>query len=421
MTIRPDLPLIISVDDHVIEPPDVWTSRLPARYRDVGPRVVRQKIRLVGAADSYGGATGAHHYAHWVESPDGVWSDVWFYEDLVKPLFQGNAVVGDPSEGRRIVSGLDPTTFDELRRGAWDPAARLVDMDSNHVDGSVCFPGTFPRFCGQGFLERKDKDLALLCVQAYNDWMIEEWCGGSARGRLIPLTVVPLWDAKLAADEVRRCADKGSFAITFSEGPHELGLPSISDPGRYWDPLFAMCEETSTILCMHFGSSSRLPHLAPDAPAIIASMIPFQNGMGSLLEFIMSGILERFRSLRILYAEHQLGWLPYVLERADKVWSHRGESLWGSSLPNLPSSYVPGRVFGSIFDDETALRNREFIGMGQICFEVDYPHGDGTYPLSREILGGLCDKAGLSADEIYRLVRGNAIEAFGLGRFGITA
>ena len=103
---------------------------------------------------------------------------------------------------------------------------RLADMDVNHVQSALCFP-TFPRFCGQTFTEAKDRELGLLSVRAYNDWMVEEWCGPEAHGRLIPLTLIPLWDAELAAAEVRRNAARGVRAVAFSEIPPHLGLPSI--------------------------------------------------------------------------------------------------------------------------------------------------------------------------------------------------
>jgi predicted TIM-barrel fold metal-dependent hydrolase len=99
-------------------------------------------------------------------------------------------------------------------------------MDVNHVQSALCFP-TFPRFCGQTFTEAKDRELGLLSVRAYNDWMVEEWCGPAARGRLIPLTLIPLWDAELAAQEVRRNASRGVRAVAFSEIPPHLGLPSV--------------------------------------------------------------------------------------------------------------------------------------------------------------------------------------------------
>jgi predicted TIM-barrel fold metal-dependent hydrolase len=414
------IPRIISVDDHVLEPPDVWSNRLPSKYQDRGPRIKRQKLLQVDDGSELGNFNKLQR-APWIEDPTGTWADVWYYDDLVTPIFRANAVVRPASEGRQRIADLTPTTYDELHKGAWFQPARLADMDLNHVEASICFPGTLPRFCGQAFCEREDKDLALLCVQAYNDWMIDEWCGAEGHGRLIPLTIVPLWDSKLAAEEIRRCANKGSFAVSFSENPHPLGLPSLNDKDRFWDPFFAACQETDTVVSMHFGSSSRTPVTSPDMPALVGSALLFQNAMGSLLEFIFSGILERFPRLKISFAECQVGWMPYILERADKLWAQRGDTALGSTLKSAPSSFIPGRVYGCIFDDETGLLLRDRIGMSQICFETDYPHSDGTFPDSLEILSTLCTDAGLSDHESYQLARGNAIEAYGLQRVGITS
>ncbi len=405
-----ELPRIISVDDHVVEPPDLWQSRLPARFRDRGPRIERKKIRFAGDGKGGGGSS-----IGWIEdAADGDWCDIWYYDDLVSPFMMLSAAVGFEEVGFSV------TTFDEIRKGAWDQASRLADMDANHTDASVCFPNTLPRFCGQAFYEREDKELALLCVQAYNDWMIDEWSAGAARGRLIPLTMVPLWDAELAATEIRRCAGKGSFAVTFPENPHPLGLPSIHDKDRFWDPFFTACQETETVVCMHIGSSSKMPSTSPDAPFIISSTLTFQNAMGSLCDYLFSGTLVRFPELVIAYSEGQVGWMPYILERADKLWEERSDNTFGTSLPEPPSSYVPGRVYGCIFDDQTGLRNRDVIGMDQICFETDYPHADSTFPHSKETLGKIAEEAGLNQEEVYKLARGNAIKAFGLERFGIT-
>ena len=397
---EPRIPRIISVDDHVVEPPDLWTARLPAKYLDRAPRVVRQKGRL---------AMGSG----WVEDPEGAWADVWHYDDLVSPLMKLSAAVGFE------VKDFGTVTFDDIRPGCWLQPERLADMDLNHVDASVCFPNTLPRFCGQAFWERQDHELGLLCVQAYNDWMIDEWCAGAGQGRLIPLTMVPLWDAELAAAEVRRCAAKGSFAVTFSENPHPLGLPSIHS--GHWAPFFAACDETDTTVCLHIGSSSRMPGTSPDAPFIISSTLTFQNAMGSLLDFIFSGTLATYPKLKLAYSEGQVGWMPYVFERADKLWAERSDNAFGTSLPKPPSAYIPGRVFGCIFDDETGLEMRHRIGMDQICFETDYPHADSTFPDSEKVAGEICAKAGLDAGETYKLLRGNAITAFGLERFGITS
>jgi hypothetical protein len=134
----------------------------------------------------------------------------------------------------------------------------------------------------------------------------------------------------------------------------------------------------------------------------------------------VSGTLHRFPTLRLAYSEAQVGWMPYVLERADKVWEEfRGEEF-GNVLPNPPSTYIAGRVFGCIFDDDTGLRNRDVIGMDQICFETDYPHAQSTFPHTREVLEKMCQRAGLDEEETWKLARGNAIRAFGLERFGLV-
>ena len=399
------IPRIISVDDHVVEPPDLWTSRLPAKYQDRCPRVERDTARFLFEG-------GVFSYEKGVEG--GEQCDWWLYDDLVYPFPKLSAAVGFDD------LDITPVTFDEIHPGGWKQPDRLAAMDINHVDASVCFPNVLPRFCGQTFLEREDKDLALLCVQAYNDWMIDEWCAGAGRGRLIPLTLIPLWDPVAAVAEVHRCAGKGSFAIAFSENPYHLGLPSVHDKDRFWDPFFRACEETDSVVCMHIGSSSKMPSTSPDAPFAVSSALTFSNAMGSMCDFILSGIFVRFPLLKVAYSEGQVGWMPYVLERMDKIWAERGDASFGIDLPERPSSYMLGHVWGCIFDDETGLRNRDVIGMDQICFEVDFPHADSTYPDTLEVATRICTAAGLSDDEVYRLMRGNAIDCFGLERFGIT-
>ena len=400
-----DIPRIISVDDHVVEPPDLWTSRLPAKYHDRCPRVERDS-----AVFNFEG--GEFTYQKGV--PGGAECDWWLYDDLVYPFPKLSAASGFET------LDVEPVTFDQIRPGGWKQADRLADMTANHVDVSLCFPNVLPRFCGQTFLEREDKELALLCVQAYNNWMIDEWCAGDGRGRLIPLTLIPLWDPAAAALEVHRCADKGSFAVAFSENPYHLGLPSIHDKDRFWDPFLTACQETDTVVCMHIGSSSKMPATSPDAPFSVSSTITFANAMGSMCDYILSGVFVRFPRLRVSYAEGQVGWMPYVIERMDKIWAERGDASFGIDLPEPPSTYIPGHVWGCIFDDEIGLKNRDVIGMDQICFEVDFPHADSTFPHTLEVATRICDAAGLADEEVYKLMRGNAIECFGLERFGIT-
>lgn len=397
------LPPIISVDDHIIEPPDLWQRDLPASMREEGPRIVRQRVRLTFS----GGQLLVER-----DVPDGEWCDVWLFEDLVLPMGRVYGAAGFPHDAR----DLQPTTYEELRPGTWRQKERLADMDLNHVEVSINYPNTFPRFAGQGFAERKDKELALASLRVYNDWTIDEWCGGDGRGRLVPLTLVPLWDPGLAADEVRRCAAKGSHAIAFTENPSRLGLPSMYTGA--WDPLWAACEETDTTVSMHIGSSSSMPTTSPDAPLAVSMSLNAQNAQGSVVDWVFSKSLMRFPQLKLAYAESQVGWMPFQLERMDTVWQ---EGVGGVELDRPPSTYVKGRIYGCIFDDLHGLKSRDEVGMDYILFEADFPHANGTWPHTRAVAHRLCSQAGMDADECARLLRRNAVACYGLERFGISA
>ena len=398
-----ELPDIISVDDHVMEPKDLWQRELPPSLRERGPRTVREKVRL----EFKGG-----HYGFTRDVEDGQWCDVWLFDDLVVPTGLLHAPAGIPREEQKNL----PATYEDFRPGTYDRAARLEDMTLNHVQAAINFPNIFPRFAGQGFLERSDKDLALTSLRIYNDWMVDDWCAGEAAGRLIPLTLVPLWDPHLAAEEVRRCSAKGSHAIAFSENPSKLGCPSLYTGD--WDVLWQACEETDTTVSMHIGSSSSMPTTSPDAPLATSMSLYAQNAQGSLCDWIFSGTLSRFEGLRIAFAESQVGWMPFQLERMDSVWREgRGDV---EHISVAPSEQARGRVYGCVFDDLHGLKCREEVGVDHILFETDYPHSDGTFPHSRKVAHDLFAAAGMDADDCRKVLRGNAIEAYGLERFGIT-
>ena len=390
------IPPIVDLDAHVVEPPDTWSSRLPLKYQDVGPRVEMLPAgtpKLVGAG--------------YVEEPgtDGPPVAWWHYEDQLISVKRTIAAAGFPADQVELKS----VSYDDMRPGCWQPAARLDDMDLNGVEAQLCFPN-LPRFCGQLFLWGKDKALAELCVRAYNDWMVDEW-GGSSGGRLLPLCLVPLWDPELAAAEVRRNAARGVRAVAFSELPTYLGLPSIYT--GHWDPFFEACQETDTVLCMHIGSGTRTPKASDDAPDAVAATIIFGNSVASLTDILFSGVLVRFDRLKLMYAEAQIGWIPYVLERADDVWeTHRGWSNSQLHCPEPPSTYYRRQVTSCFFKDAVGVALLDQVGVDNVVFETDYPHQDSTWPHSREAAAeqfGHLDQA-----VIDKIARGNAIALLGL-------
>jgi predicted TIM-barrel fold metal-dependent hydrolase len=390
------IPMIVSVDDHVVEPPDLWSSRLPAKYRDVGPRI---EYHPSGTPILDG---GMYHEAPGTEGPPIAW---WFYEDHKYSVKRLIAAAGyQPEE-----IGMQGITYDEMRPGCWQPRARVADMDLNHVEASLCFPN-YPRFCGQLFLRGQDRELARLCVEAYNDWMVEEWAGESD-GRLIPLCIVPMWDAELAAAEVRRNAARGVRATTFSECPPWLGLPSIHS--GYWDPFFQACAETGTVPCMHIGSGTRTTNTSEDAPEGVQATAIFANSAASLIDFLFSGVLVRYPDLKVLYAECQIGWIPYVVERVDDIWeTHRGWAHTQDKVHEKPSHYYYRQVYSCFFKDHVGVKLLDEVGVDNVCFETDYPHQDGTWPhsekVAQEIFGHLPE------DQVRKIARGNAIRLFGL-------
>jgi predicted TIM-barrel fold metal-dependent hydrolase len=404
-----DLPRIISVDDHILEPQDLWQSRVSAKDRDRAPRVERHYGRIDWDMD------GKSRFVDDPDksSPDSGWCDHWVYDDMRWPIPAGFAGVTNEDAD----NGMVGTSYDEMREGCYDQKARIADMDLNGVEASLCFP-SMPRFCGQTFLDRRDKVFALECLRIYNDWMIDEWCGGDGVGRLIPLTLIPLWDVELAVEEVRRCAGKGSHAIAFSEIPAYLGLPSAHS--KYWDPLFDVCEQTETVVNMHIGSSSTFNTTSKDAPHPVNAALTVQNSQGAFIDWILSGTFARFPQLRLALSEGQIGWMPYMMERLDSIWE-RGDKYEADlrvRLPEPPSAYMKN-IYGCIFDDVHGLKNRDAIGMSQILFEVDYPHYDSTFPESMGAAERLVRAAGLNETETWQLLRGNAIECYRLGRFGI--
>jgi predicted TIM-barrel fold metal-dependent hydrolase len=372
---------IISVDDHLIEHPRVWQDRLPAKYRDAGPHIVE---------------TNGNH--------------LWSYEGEVFPTLGLNAVAGKPREEW----GYDPLRYEDMIPGCYDPAARVKDMDLDGVQAALCFP-TFPGFAGGVFFRAKDKDLALACVQAWNDFYIDEWCA-TAPDRFVPLGILPIWDIGLASAEAERIIAKGARTISFPDSPQPLGLPSFYT--KHWDPLWQICCDAEVPLSLHFGSSSFVPgfpyasqlpgaELADndDVPFVVAMILFSSNLMWTTVDLLFSGVLQRFPKLQFSLAEGGIGWIPYILERCDYGWDrHR----WYQDIDRAarPSDLFRQHFYGCFIDDEHGLANRHQIGVDRITLEIDYPHSDSNWPNSRkraaEVLAHVPD------DEVEMIVETNA-------------
>ena len=379
---QPEELILVSVDDHLIEPPNLFDRHVPAKYQDQAPKVIQQNG-----------------------------TDTWVFGDVRARCVGLNAVASWPKEEW----GFDPVGFAEMRPGCYDVRERVRDMDANGVLSSLSFP-SMARFAGQFFLEHPDKDLALIMLQAYNDWHIDEWCA-SHPGRLLPLAIGPIWDPELLAGEVRRVAAKGCRAISFSEAPYNFGLPSFH--GHHWDPFFEACAESEVVISMHIGSGSSMPTTSDDAPIDIIITLPTHLAINAASDLLWGPVLRQFPTLRFALSEGGVGWVPYFLERVDR--SYLNQTWTGQDFGDkLPSDVFREHIMTCFIVDDVALRVRDAVGIENIAWECDYPHSDSTWPRSPEILMEAFTRAGVTdADEINKISHENALRWYGYDPFSV--
>jgi predicted TIM-barrel fold metal-dependent hydrolase len=373
--------VMVSVDDHVVEPPHLFDGRLPKKYEDLAPKFITRA--------------------------DG--TNAWVYEGNEIGNVALNAVAGRPKEEY----GMEPTSFAELRAGTYDIGERVKDMDANGVLGSLCFP-SFPQFCGQLFARTEDKDVALAMVRAYNDWHIEDWCG-SHPGRMIPCSLPAIWDPQVLADEVRRTARKGAHAVTFSENPSKLGWPSIHSD--HWDPFWQACCDEGVVVCLHIGSSSSMVITSPDAPIDCLITLTPINIVQAAADLIWSPLFRKFPNLKVALSEGGIGWIPYFLERID--YQYRQHHLWtGQDFGDrMPSEVFAERVLTCFIDDRFGVANRASLNLDNVMWECDYPHSDSTWPFAPEQLWEHFDGIDISDRDIDRITHLNAMQHFSYDPF----
>ena len=371
-------PTIISVDDHLIEPPDMFEGRMPAALVDRAPYVD--------------------------ELPDG--KQVWFYEGHIYANIVLNAVVGRPKEEW----SMEPARFDEMRPGCYDIDARISDMDTGGIWASLCFPSLLAGFCGSVFSRSKDPDLGLACVRAWNDWHAEVWAGTHPE-RIIPLQIPWLNDPAVAADELRRNAARGFKAVSFADFPAKLGLPSLHT--RHWDPFLAACEETGTVLCLHTGSGGWAPIPSPDPPfELFPTLFPV-SALVAASDWLWSGVCHRFPELRIAMSEGGIGWVAMLADRADYVLDHSASGVDSHSWQDdLRPSEVLARNFWfcSIDDPSTVDGLLARFGPDHLMVESDYPHADSTWPDTPAVVDR--NYGHLPADVVRKVTYANAAALF---------
>ena len=368
---------VISVDDHLVEPPDMFEGRLPSRLADRAPKVV--------------------------ETEQG--HQVWEFDGQRYTQVGMNAVAGR----RREHVTLEPTRFEDMRRGCWDIDARIRDMDLNGVWASLNFPSQITGFSGRVFSQASDPEVGLAVTRAFNDWLYEAWWQPYP-DRIIPCGITFLSDPEQGAAEIRRNAERGFRSVTLPERPHRVGMPSIFS--GYWDPIIAACEETRTVISLHVGSSG-MPDMPADGPLVpLCATLFGQMSLTACAEWLWSGLPVRYPDLQVAMSEGGIGWVAMLLDRLDNVVDRSG---YGRDFGPKGSDLRPADVLRRNFwfctiDDPSTIDTRHAIGVDHVMVEVDYPHGDSTWPDTQDVIEAAWGH--LPVHELRMLTHENAARLF---------
>ncbi|HET6954389.1 MAG TPA: amidohydrolase family protein [Acidimicrobiales bacterium] len=365
--------ILVSIDDHFIEPPDMW-KHVPAKWQADVPKVVR--------------------------NAEGI--DQWVFQgQATSTRFGMSATVGWPSEQW----GFHPASYSELRPGCFDVHERVRDMNANGVLASMNFP-TMAGWNARTFAEGENKDLGLVMLRGYNDWVLDEWCAAYP-GRFIPLGLVPMWDVELAAEEVHRIGKKGCRSVSFLETPHVQGYPSFLS--GYWDPMMqALCDE-NMVLSLHIGAGFEVIKRPEEAPVDHLMVLACQISAITAQDLLFGPTLRRFPDLKVALSEGGIGWIPFYFDRIDRHhsnqrWLHHDEDFGGRT----PSEVFREHILACYITDPSGLELRHRIGIENIAWECDYPHTDTTWPSSPEHAWGELQQAGCTDDEIHKITFENA-------------
>lgn len=375
--------IIISIDDHAIEPPEAFIRHYPEAHKDRAPRIVKENGK-----------------------------DIWLWNDQRFPTIGLNAVVGRP----RSEYGMEPSAFDQLRPGTYDPKLRVDDMNANGVLASLNFP-TMPSFAGGVFvaMAKKDPEEALRACRAWNDWHVQEWCA-SAPGRFIPMCLVPSWDMDETVKELKRMSGLGVHAVSFSDNPANIGLPSIHN--EYWEPFWKACNDSRIVINCHIGTGARAMHPSSESPIdawITAMPISIAN---SAADWTFATFWKRYPELRMALSEGGIGWVPYFLERADFTHEHHHEWTFTDFGGERPSDLFKRHIISCFIDDQFGLKNLEYMNEDMVAYECDYPHSDTVWPNVPEYLWASVN--GLPKETVDKITHLNVMREYSFDAFGLN-
>jgi predicted TIM-barrel fold metal-dependent hydrolase len=365
---------VISADNHIVEPRDLFVTRMPAEYRDRSPRIVRGR--------------------------DG--GDGWSWDGSPPARTLGI----EATAGREIVaSGLK---WEEILPGNYDGAAHLADMLKEGIDAGMIFPNV-----AMSAWSMKGDPFALAMMQVYNDWMMEDFCAPD-RQRLIGLPMLPInHGIDLSIAEAERTLKLGAKGLQIPVFPDVPYIDSI------YEPFWAFIAESGAPLCMHRTSGGNDPagmatfdYKVPGLN-VAGSVIRFFAGVDPLTKLIFTGVFERHPRLKVVDAEINFGWIPFWKNTMDENYDR--QKGWANfPFEGLPSATLGRNIFVTVLDDKLGfdLIEREPYLADVAMFSTDYPHSFCLWPDTAGFIEQCTENVDAAAKA--KILAGNAVRAFGL-------
>jgi uncharacterized protein len=370
---------ILDADAHVNEPPDLWQSRVPARLRARAPKVLRTD-------------TG----------------DVWSFDDgkRLRPL--GLTATAGLSYLQFRAEGF---TYDSIRPGSFDPAARLADLDADGIWAQILYPSVT---LAGARTYTDERELQLACVRAYNEWLAEFCASGG--GRLIGQTIIPTTGVADAMAELHWGLDHGMRGAVIAAYPNG----TFDDPGPANDPFWDLAQEARVPLGVHIGSFTE-SGLAPGK--IEQSTIQFMAGAGAskagaqtipvVAQLVFSGVPQRFPRLRFLLVEANIGWIPTVLEQLDDMFlRYRWFSGAVERMKEMPSRIFHRNFWATFMVDTVGIELRHRMNQDHIMWSTDYPHTGSDWPNHRITIERLF--RGVPKADVKKMLHSNCKTLYGL-------
>jgi len=383
----------ISGDSHLETHPRHWVDRVPAQHRDRAPRVAR-------LADG---------------------TDAWLVEGTpIRRISWGDLYGG---KGRQQFGRTEAMTYDNTP-GTGSPEQRIREQDEDGIAAEILFPGqqTGPRL----WRSIADDEAYISIIQAWNSWLAEDYCSTDPK-RLIGLGVLPWAGVEPAIAEMERCAKLGLKAVVLGVFPSAKSHPTPED-----DKFWAAAVDMKMPVAVHVEFDRNGPRKGPlfkypktpgpneeGRPLVDHVSNPKFAMVGAVnaVQLLFAGVFDRFPSLRLFFAETQIGWLPHFMEQADELYEwhrHEGERALGmKQLDRRPSDYVREHCYWGFQYNPVGVQMRSHIGVDKLIWATDFPHMGSEFPNTRTKViernfGSVPDA------DVHRMVCGNVCDFFGL-------